>query len=107
MPQILVHARAYLPFERVTKKSIGAPASYERALAPVQLNSNTDWNILELTVHGSNDAEYKVNGTVVNRVFSMECNEGGTWKPLDHGPIALQAEFAEVYFRNIRIKELP
>ena len=93
--------------ENGTRKSIGAPASYERALAPVQLNSNTDWNILELTVHGSKDAEYKVNGTVVNRVFSMECNEGGTWKPLDHGPIALQAEFAEVYFRNVRIKVLP
>jgi hypothetical protein len=93
--------------ENGTRKSIGAPASYEKALAPVQLNSNTDWNILELTVHGSKDAEYKVNGTVVNRVFSMECNEGGSWKPLDHGPIALQAEFAEVYFRNVRIKELP
>jgi hypothetical protein len=93
--------------ENGTKKSIGAPNSYEKALAPVQLNSNTDWNILELTVHGSQDAEYKVNGTVVNRVFSMECNEGGNWKPLDHGPIALQAEFAEVYFRNLRIKVLP
>ncbi len=93
--------------ENGTKKNIGAPASYYKALAPSQLNSNTDWNILELTVHGSTDAEYKVNGTVVNRVFDMECNEGGTWKPLDHGPIALQAEFAEVYFRNIRIKMLP
>jgi hypothetical protein len=93
--------------ETGTKKSIGAPNSYERALAPTQLNSNTDWNILELTVHADKDAEYKVNGTVVNRVFSMECNTGGTWKPLDHGPIALQAEYAEVYFRNIKIKVLP
>jgi len=93
--------------ENGTKKSIGAPNSYEKALAPMQLNSNTDWNVLELTVHADKDAEYKVNGTVVNRVFNMECNTGGTWKPLDRGPIALQAEFAEVYFRNIRIKVLP
>ncbi len=90
-----------------TKKSIGAPASYEKALAPSQLNKNDDWNVLELTVHGSTDAEFKVNGTVVNRVFDMECNEAGTWKPLDRGPIALQAEWAEVYFRNIRLKTLP
>jgi hypothetical protein len=93
--------------ENGTRKRIGAPNGYERALAPVQLNSNTDWNILELTVHGSKDAEYKANGTVVNRIFNMECDEGGGLKPLDHGPIALQAEFAEVYFRNIRLKELP
>ena len=57
-------------------------------------------------MHGSTDAEYKVNGTVVNRVLDMECNVGGTWQPLEQGPIALQAEFAEVYFRNIRIKML-
>jgi hypothetical protein len=92
--------------ENGTKKSIGAPASYYKALAPSQLNLNDDWNIIELTVHGSTDAEYKVNGTVVNRVLEMECNAGGAWQPLDHGPIALQAEWAEVYFRNIRIKML-
>jgi hypothetical protein len=93
--------------ENGEKKSIGAPTSYYRALAPSQLNIDDDWNIVELTVHGATDAEYKVNGTVVNRVFDMECNEGGNWGPLDHGPIALQAEFAEVYFRNIKIKTLP
>jgi hypothetical protein len=90
-----------------TKKSIGAPASYYKALAPSQLNLNDDWNIIELTVHGSTDAEYKVNGTVVNQLFDMECNVTGTWQPLDSGPIALQAEWAEVYFRNIKIKMLP
>jgi hypothetical protein len=93
--------------ENGTKKSIGAPASYYKALAPSQLNVNDDWNVIELTVHGSDDAQYEVNGTVVNRLFELECNEGGVWKPLDHGPIALQAEFAEVYFRNARIKVLP
>jgi hypothetical protein len=90
-----------------TKKSIGAPASYYKALAPSQLDVNDDWKVLELTVHGAADAEFKVNGTVVNQVLDMECNADGTWKPLDRGPIALQAEWAEVYFRNIKIKMLP
>jgi hypothetical protein len=90
-----------------TKKSIGAPASYYKALAPSQLNKNDDWNTIELTVRGSTQADYKVNGTLVNQLFDMECNEGGTWQPLSEGPIALQAEFAEVYFRDIKIKMLP
>jgi hypothetical protein len=90
-----------------TKKSIGAPTSYYRALVPEQRNVDDDWNTIELTVNGSEKAEYKVNGTVVNEVFDMECNENGTWAPLTQGPIALQAEYAEIYFRDVRIKMLP
>jgi hypothetical protein len=101
-----------------TKKKIGAPDSYYKALSvPPNLNKGggesvttaaTEWNIVELTVHGSKDAEYKVNGTVVNGLSDMEYDTGGgTFMPLDHGPIAIQAEFAEVYFRNIKIKVLP
>jgi hypothetical protein len=98
------------------KKMIGAPASYYKALStPPNLNKGgegtsvspaTEWNIIELTVHGSKDASYNVNGTVVNGLTDMECQVGGAWMPLDHGPLALQAEFAEVYFRNIKIKVL-
>lgn len=94
--------------ETGAEKTIGAPDSYYRGLASAQLDHPDDWNIIELTVHGSTDAEYKVNGTVVNRVFDMECSaDGQTFAPLDKGPIALQAEYAEVYFRNIKIKVLP
>ena len=90
-----------------TKKSIGAPASYYKALVQTQHNMDEGWNTIELTVNGSEKAEYKVNGTVVNELFDMECNENGTWAPLTEGPIALQAEFAEIYFRDVRIKMLP
>lgn len=100
-----------------TKKKIGAPTSYELARVPspnLNLDGGKDdpaatrWNTVELTVHGSKDAEYKVNGTVVNGLTDMEYDMGGgTFAPLDHGPIAIQAEFAEVYFRNIKIKVLP
>jgi len=99
-----------------TKKSIGAPMSYYKALSiPPNQNKGgagssatpaTEWNTIELTVHGSKDATYNVNGMVVNGLSDMECQVGGNWMPLDHGPIALQAEFAEVYFRNIKIKVL-
>lgn len=89
-----------------TIKSIGAPARYYKALAPVQLDNEDGWNVLELTVHGSESAEYSVNGTLVNALYNFECNVGGSWEPLASGPIALQAEWAELYFRDVRIKLL-
>lgn len=94
--------------ETGTKANLGAPTSYALGLNSEQLDKPTEWNTVELTVNGSTDAEYKVNGKVVNRLFDMEyrATTSGTFMPLDHGPIAVQAEFAEVYFRNIKIKDL-
>jgi hypothetical protein len=89
-----------------TMKSIGAPRSYYRALAPVQLDNEEGWNVLELTVHGSESAEYSVNGTIVNALYDFECNVNGNWEPLDSGPIALQAEWADLYFRDVKIRLL-
>jgi hypothetical protein len=83
----------------------GGPGN--RGKVAVQLDKRTDWNIVEITVHGSRDAEYRVNGTVVNRLYNLECNTGGSWQPLASGPIALQAEFSEIYFRNVKIRILP
>jgi hypothetical protein len=93
--------------ETGTKASLGAPQEYALGRSSAQLDMPNDWNIVELTVKGAAEAEYKVNGTVVNRLFDMECDEGTGLKPLERGPIALQAEWAEVYFRNVKIKVLP
>ena len=92
--------------ENGTRTRLGGGAD-GRGRVSVRLDKPTDWNIVELTVHGSTDAEYRVNGTVVNRLYNLECNTGGSWQPLARGPIAVQAEFAELYFRNIQIKILP
>ncbi len=89
-----------------TMKSIGAPARYYKALAPVQLDDEDGWNVVELTVRGSKSAEYSVNGTIVNALYDFECNLNGSWMPLSSGPIALQAEWAEIYFRDVRIRLL-
>jgi len=90
-----------------TKKSIGGTVDYEKAQTDKQRNLDSEWNVLELTVHGSKDATYMVNGEVANGMTDMECKVNGTWAPLDKGKLAVQAEFAEVYFRNIKIKILP
>lgn len=90
-----------------TKTLLGAPTSYAKGQTDKQRNKDGEWNVIELTVHGSKDATYVVNGEVANGLTDMECQVNGTWQPLDKGKLALQAEFAEVYFRNIKIKVLP
>ena len=103
-----------------TKRSIGAPTQYALGLVPGP-NPNLDggkndppatrWNTVELTVNGSESAEYKVNGMVVNALTDMQWsatpNNESSFTPLTEGPILVQAEFGEVYFRNIKIKVLP
>ena len=64
------------------------------------------WNVLEITVDGTT-AVYRLNGHVVNAVTNMERwdEATGAYVPLTSGRILLQAEGAEVYYRNITIEE--
>ena len=67
-----------------------------------------EWNEMELHVHGSEKATFMFNGEVVLETFNFtQKNEAGEKLPLDKGHIGLQAEWAEILYRNIRIKELP
>ena len=53
------------------------------------------WNQCELIVMGGDFAIHKINGKVVNY---------GTALSKDSGPIALQAETAEIFYQNINSK---
>jgi hypothetical protein len=64
------------------------------------------WNTVEVIVHGD-EATYIVNGQVNNRVHHIQERLNGEWVPLKKGRIALQLEFAEVFYRNVEIKEEP
>ena len=66
-----------------------------------------DWNLLEIEVKGNN-AKYTLNGYVVNEALDMQkWNEVlGIYEPLTSGKILIQAEGAEVYYRNIYIEDL-
>jgi hypothetical protein len=72
----------------------GRSANYEVA---------DDWTSSKLEVNGDS-AVYTVSGHVVNRVTKVT-NAAGT--PVTSGPIAWQAEQAEVFYRNLRIQVLP
>jgi hypothetical protein len=63
---------------------------------------------MEIRVHGSEKATFILNGETVLELFDMkQKNEAGEIVPLSKGHIGLQAEWAELLYRNIRIKELP
>jgi hypothetical protein len=78
------------------------------------------WNKIELVVRGSKESEHIVNGETVFRAkdlkqlgaepLSKPLKKGEVdprmWEPLAKGRVALQCEYAEVWYRGIEIQEL-
>lgn len=66
-----------------------------------------EWNTVELEVRGDY-AKFSLNGKVVNEAIDMKYWDAaaGEWRPLTAGKILLQAEGAEIYYRNIQIREI-
>ena len=64
------------------------------------------WNKVEIIVRGARST-FIVNGQVVNALFNArQQDETGAWVPVTAGRILIQAEGAEVFYRNIRIASL-
>lgn len=57
---------------------------------------NGKWNQCEIIVMGDQYTIHKLNGDIVNMAFNLNPSEG---------IIGLQSETAEIYYRNIEIKE--
>ena len=67
-----------------------------------------EWNEIEIQVHGSEKAVFIFNGEKVFEITDLtKKDKDGKKLPLEKGHIGLQAEWAEILYRNIRIKELP
>lgn len=58
--------------------------------------TDDEWNHCEIIVMGKEYAIFKLNGKIVNLVTDL---------PVADGIIGLQSETAEIYYRNIGIKE--
>ena len=65
----------------------------------------TDWNTIELIASGRDSANI-LNGRWLNAGTDLETDDGSGWGPLRQGRIALQAEGAEVFYRNVRMRPL-
>lgn len=57
---------------------------------------NDAWNVCEIIVMGDEYAIHKLNGEIVNMATNLSVSEG---------VIGFQSETAEIYYRNISIKE--
>jgi len=99
-------ARFLEPSEGGQPFVLGGPGVYWLYRHPAR--EKEGWNTLELIVHGSDSAVHKVNGQVVNRAsdFHQLGEDGKTWIQLKKGKILFQAEGAEIFYRNIELKEL-
>jgi hypothetical protein len=85
------------------------------------MNEHDGWNTTEIEVHGGGGSKHIVNGATVFESTAVrqfgppeeaskpraKDGDARTWQPLARGKIALQAEYAEVFYRNIEIKTLP
>jgi hypothetical protein len=63
------------------------------------------WNTVELVVFGD-DAIHIVNGKVVMRLHGPLRIDGDVPKPVTSGPIILQSEGAEVFYRDIEMRPI-
>lgn len=59
-----------------------------------------EWNIVEVTINGADDAVYVVNGIEANHVYNMKYNG----QPLTDGYVGLEAEYSEAFYRNVWYK---
>lgn len=78
------------------------PGAYGRIVKETEAERLTDWNDLELIVSGD-EASHIVNGQVVNQLSALRTLDG---KLLTSGRILLQAEGAEVWYSDIKLRPL-
>jgi len=67
-----------------------------------------DWNVVEVIWKGDR-ATHLVNGRIVNVISSLQQPDPanpGKFIPLTRGKIAIEIEFAEIWFRRIEVKSL-
>jgi hypothetical protein len=67
-----------------------------------------NWNTVEVILEG-NQITHLVNGRIVMKAWDLkqpDPQDATKMIPLDRGRIALQAEGAEIWFRNVRMKPL-
>jgi hypothetical protein len=67
-----------------------------------------EWNTVEVLWQGDN-AAHIVNGRTVNVATSLQQPDpknAGQYIPLTRGKIAIEIEFAEIWFRRIEVKSL-
>ncbi len=85
----------------------GQPSS-SRLLKDGDFEKLDDWNTVEVIAEGDRATQI-VNGRIVNRMTNLEQPDpqnAGQFIPLRRGRIAIEIEFAEIWYRRIEVKQL-
>ena len=99
-------SRHALPADGGVPVTVGKFGDYGR-IRHGALNELPAWNTVEVIVRGDK-AIHIVNGFINMRAIDLKRWDPtkAAWVRLDRGKIAIQAESAEIYYRNIRIRPL-
>jgi hypothetical protein len=84
------------------KRTFGDHDKYVRVRHAANLE-HPGWNSVDVVVRGDS-AVFLVFGHPDMRVTGMKKWTGDRWVPLTEGKILFQAEFAEIWYRNIKIR---
>lgn len=80
----------------------------DRKIKDGNFENLNDWNVVEVIWQGDRSAHI-VNGRVVNMISRLEQPDPqnpGRFIPLTRGKIAIEMEFAEIWYRRIEVKSL-
>jgi Domain of Unknown Function (DUF1080) len=76
------------------------------ALAGSDQDLPGQWNRLELVCF-QDDCVHVVNGKVVMALANAHYRDGEKWVPMTGGKLQIQSEAAEVFYRDIEIRQIP
>jgi hypothetical protein len=98
------------PGQRRTGSAAGQTSlEIRRILKSGDFENRGGWNTVEAVLDGDR-VIHLVNGRIVftgNHVMRQDENDPEKWTSLTSGKICLEAEGAEVWYRNIEVKEIP
>jgi len=100
-------SQSYLDAQKKRNVSTREPVG-GRMIKDGDFENLNDWNLVEVIWQGDR-AAHIVNGRTVNVITSLQQpnpQKAGEYIPLSKGKIAIEIEFAEIWFRRIEIKSL-
>ena len=98
--------RAGVPTPGATPPPPNPRVQGNRILKEGDFENRNDWNVIEVILQNDR-AAHLVNGRIVNAVNNMQQPDpanAGQFLPLTRGKIAVQVEYAEIWYRRIAVK---
>lgn len=96
-------------FPMFDRSGVPRTQSQRRIIKSGDFEDRNGWNTIEVILDGDR-VTHLVNGRVVMRAWDLkqpDPQDAAKTIPLERGRILLQAEGAEIWFRNVQMKSLP